>query len=316
MTQNSVHKLKSDENGVRLDAFLVKEFPALGRKRAKEICDSGSVKVNGRVRKLSGSVLKLGDDVEVLVEVKEVSAGEVDLTIEKAMELMEVVYEDQHLLIVNKPRMMHSIKQRNDNKITLADCLAVFLPKLVNVSPDKREAGLLQRLDYYTSGLCMVAKTKGSYAAFREEFSDDNIKKTYLALVEGRMVKEKINILFPIIQGKDKKKVTVITDGSEKEKAVEAITNISKAKKQPFAIKDSKACFVVATGRSMRRHQVRAHLSAIGYPLVGDELYGAEHALNQIVKKPEAELDEGFYLSATAIEFVHPFLNKKIKVEI
>jgi 23S rRNA pseudouridine1911/1915/1917 synthase len=316
MTQNSIHKLKSEENGVRLDAFLVKELPALGRKRAKEICDSGSVKVNGRVRKMPGSLLKAGDDVEVLTEVKEVSAGETDLTMEKALELIDIVYEDQHLLIVNKTRQMHSVKQRNDKTITLADCLAVFLPKLVNVSPDKREAGLLQRLDYYTSGLCMVAKTKGSYAAFREEFSDDNIKKTYLALVEGRMEKEKINILFPIIQGKDKKKVTVITDGSEKAKAVEAVTNISKAKEKPFAIKDSKASFVVATGRSMCRHQVRAHLSAIGYPLVGDELYGAEHTLNQIVKKPEPDLNEGFYLSATAIEFVHPFSHKKIKVEV
>lgn len=284
---------KSSDKGKRLDVFVTENHPYLSRAKAREACKSDKVRVNGKIQR-PGYLLSQGDSVEISDDLKLVRAR--PELVPDNQQGIEVVYEDESLLVIAKPRSIHSIVLRIDDPLTVADYIAKYCPSCAEASEDKREAGLVQRLDYFTSGLMIAAKNKIVWEKLKAAMKQNEISKSYLALVEGLGVTKQLvsNRLTPSSDGK---KMLVASEGVE----AQSLLN-------PVSEDTSKLQSVVRVeGRSMRRHQVRLHLSEVNHPLLGDHLYGATREL------PDDE--QGFLLHAEQISFVHPMTNQQVKFE-
>lgn len=255
----------------RIDAFLADALPGVSRKVAREVCRSGGV-VHDGIRAKPGTAVKACALIEIAALSRLSAARELP-----APPRLEVLHEDDDLVIVSKPRAVHSITLRDDDPPTLADMLATLWPACRSASPDGREAGLVQRLDYYTSGAVAAAKTRSCWQALRTLISEKQVKKTYLALVEGRL-EGKVCCSEPL-------------DGREAETAVQGIRVL----KNGLSV-------VRAAAPLARRHQIRRHLAALGHPLIGDVEYGSALSLSAFTG-----LQQGFLLHAESLEFTQPF---------
>jgi 23S rRNA pseudouridine1911/1915/1917 synthase len=300
-----------EEITARLDAFLVAQLPDLSKNRARELCENGQVFINGKLAK-SGESLKPGDTVEVADFLGNVAANPASLDGVLPKDFA-VLYEDDHLLVVAKPRKMASTRLRHDDPPTLADCIASCCSKCVQASPDPREAGLVQRLDFYTSGVVIAGKTPEGWQGVRKQLFAERVEKTYLALIEKRPVKKRFSVTLPLAQSRDGKSMTAVRERSEKEPVqLSAITEVTVVGQYELGAK----WFTVvrAKGRRVRRHQIRVHLASSGHPLVGDMLYGAESTLNDAL--PWAHEDEeGFLLHAQDISLQHPVTGKEMRFQ-
>jgi RluA family pseudouridine synthase len=222
---------------------------------------------------------------------------------------VRTLIEDQNIIVVSKLRGMHCVVHQHSDPITVADCLAALAPETVNASPDKRESGLVNRIDRWTSGVLLAAKNREAWTMLREEMRADRIKKSYLAIVEGTLPKAKYTVNLPIFLVKDKPKVKFqkLTSAEQRE-AKKAISLVQRLK--VVTVGKKKFTIVRVSGGSMTRHQVRVHLCSLGHPIVGDEMYGASSKLSDLIsgKKPKhvSGEPEGFLLHAESIEFKHP----------
>jgi len=225
-----------------------------------------------------------------------------------ALKFITIRYEDEHLLCVEKPAAMHSVTLAADDPLTLADCIAEYCPECLIASDDPREAGLLQRLDFYTSGLIMAAKTKQSWQLFRRLVSGGEVRKSYMALVEGVLERKLREVSCYMTESRNKKRVSVVRNPSEtREQCFPTETVIQGLKDFKHSSGES-LCLARASGMQMRRHQVRAHLAFSGHPLVGDELYGAALSLQPLLNR------DGFFLHAESVHFIHPFTSDTVEI--
>lgn len=281
---------------IRLDLAISQEIAEISRKQARNLCEEALVIVDGKIA-APGFLLKGGERVEILKEIKKLELRP-ELVKENggALSLFKVLEENNHVLAISKPREMASIRLRTDDQITLADCIAAYCPQCASASEDLREAGLLQRLDFYTSGVVLAAKSKDAHRAFRKAFREKKFLKTYLALVEGVPKEKEFEINLPLFS--IGKKMRLAKDG-EKE-AQSAKTKVGVLEKI-----DNNQSLLRLTTNSGRRHQIRAHLALSGHPLVGDQLYGANTSLKTLT---------GFLLHAESIEGLDPLTGKKIKI--
>lgn len=221
-----------------------------------------------------------------------------------------VVFEDDYILAVSKPRAMHSVRQREEDELTLADCIADICPDCLTASDDPREAGLVQRLDFFTSGLVLAAKTRGIWEALHQRLLNGRIEKTYLALIEGKLNgRQEINTLIEQTKSGKRMKIARMTeddiDQPLKKGVFEASTTVT-----PLA--DVKGGQIVrAESERTYRHQIRLHLSHSGHPLVGDEQYGATRTLEEFSKGAA-----GFLLHAESITFQHPQTQELVCLEV
>lgn len=308
-------RTKIVETGIRLDSFLIKNFPNINKKRAKEICLEKKATVNGRFSK-PGYFLSVGDEVSLLEEIPELSAGEVSTENKK----LKVVYEDEYFLCVDKERDLHSVRLRSEDPLTLADQIAKYCPETLLASEDKRESGLVQRLDYHTTGLAIAAKTKASHAALKKLLFEGKIKKEYLAIVEGRLSEASCKLDLSLVQ--DKKGKKMLAFDLLRHEHIEP-SKIFSAKSEIERIEEFRGFSLVkVTGTRMRRHQVRAHLASMNHPLVGDRLYGSTRSLfeakdlvEKILKEEISKDSEGFILIANSIELVHPFSGERLEIK-
>lgn len=298
-------------NGQRLDQCLVKQSPQLGRRAVRNMCLRGSVFVNDKPMR-PGNILRDGDVitcVEPLIPVmaREHIAG-------NSLEL-SVVYEDAHLLVVDKPRCMHSVTHNNSDEVTLADCVCAQYKECKYASSDLKEAGLVQRLDYFTSGLVLVAKSSHIWKQLHKMLQEEQIHKSYTAFVQGDFPSETLSLNYLLEMPKNKNKVNVI-HSSERLGLDNFVATHSEARK---CAKLNVLCSLVEVRVARgRRHQVRAHLSACGYPLVGDFLYGATSSLldfSSLLKASEDIRFDGFLLHAQSISFHHPETKKFLELE-
>ncbi|MEK7378039.1 MAG: RluA family pseudouridine synthase, partial [Candidatus Binatota bacterium] len=184
---------------------------------------------------------------------------------------LPVVYEDESLLVVDKPAGIatHGFSGRERN--SLANFLAAIRPSLCHVGKSRWEPGLLHRLDRDTSGLVLVAKDQDSFESLRSQFRRGEIKKKYWALVWGKVKREEV-LAYPLAHapGERKKMTTVKTEGGKKARARswKALTHLK-------ALSSSRGLTLLEVGIDTGvTHQIRAHLEAFGHPLVGDPLYG------------------------------------------
>ncbi|MEE9617012.1 MAG: RluA family pseudouridine synthase [Anaerolineae bacterium] len=276
-----------EAGGERLDKIIPAHVPDLSRATAQRLIKAGEVTVNGRLSKPSYRV-QVGDDVVVRVPT-EMPAPVVPENIP-----LDVIYEDDALLVVNKPAGMVVHPAYGHASGTLVNAVLAHCPQIADVGgPDR--AGVVHRLDKDTSGLILIAKDGVTRAALQRQFKRRQVAKTYLALVEGQMQPREGVVEAPV--GRDKrqrKKMAVVRSGREARtlyRAIEYFADHTLLEVRPH------------TGRT---HQVRVHLSWLGYPIVGDAVYGRHR---------QRLLRGRHFLHAARIRFSHPATSEEVEFE-
>lgn len=291
---------KEFEN-LRLDLFLAKKIPSLSRSFAQKIIKHGSVTVNSKVSKKVAQNLLFGDIVGIdMPEKKRTETLPEDIA-------LDIVYEDEHLIVINKPAGMVVHPAQGNRSGTLVNALLHHCKKLSHVGGAERP-GIVHRLDKETSGLMVVAKTDIAHQKLSKMFKDRQIDKKYIALVHGIIKEDEGTIKAPIGRSaSDRKKMAVIILHDEKtklenskkprrSKSREAVTHFKVLKR----LKDRTLVELkLETGRT---HQIRVHLSYIHHPIVGDRVYGFKKDKTQTMRL------HSYYLG-----FIHPVTGKKME---
>ena len=273
-----------EESNIRLDTYLASKLD-ISRSKVQKLIKQDKILVNDKV--LSGSYLVNLND---LIKVNDELDFEVHL---KAQDIpLDIVYENDDLLIINKPSGMvvHPAPGNYDN--TLVNAL---LGKY-SLSNDNLRPGIIHRLDKDTSGLMLVAKNDWAHDKLSNMIKEKEVKRTYLALVSGVINHETGTIDAPIGRDDKYREKMKVTDINSKD----AITHFKVIKR--FKNHTLIECYL-ETGRT---HQIRVHMAYIGYPIVNDYIYGKE----------KIDKDFGQLLHSKKIEFDNPRDNKHILFEV
>ncbi len=277
-----------EQVGKRLDLFVISVIKDLSRMNAKRLIEDGNVQVNSKNSKVSYKVQN-GDIIEIHIP----EAKQLDL---KAQEIpIEVVYEDSDIIVVNKPKglVVHPANGNWDGTLVNA-IMAICKDSLSGIGGEVRP-GIVHRLDKDTSGLLIIAKNDKAHINMSNEIKNREVKKVYIALVRGIVAENEATINMPIGRSnKDRKKMAVVKNGKE------AITHFKVIKRfDKYTLLEVK----IDTGRT---HQIRVHLSEIGHPVVGDEIYS--NGKNEFGV-------HGQLLHAKSLDFKHPITGKDMHLE-
>ncbi len=258
----------NEDDNARLDVFLCRHMKDLSRAKAKALAASGSVRIDGR-RSKKGTRVASGQTV-TLTEVP--PPTDFAALTNDALPL-DVRYEDDALLIVNKPAGMAMHPMRAEETDTLCNGLVARYPEMATVGYHPREPGILHRLDNDTSGLVMAARTKEAFDVLSQLLKAGRVDKRYQALVHGEPLWPRLFDAPIAHDPSDKRRMVACFDEREMARlgARPAATELLRA--EPHRA-DPAIALVEVRAPSARRHQVRAHLAAFGHPLVGDTLYG------------------------------------------
>lgn len=290
----------------RLDQFLASQLPDVSRARVQELISQEKVLIDEKPAKPS---LKLrgGERIEIASEVQRPPLRAIPEDI-----ALEIVYEDNDLAVVHKPAgmMVHAGAGATDderNRGTLVNALLHRFAALSSVGGESRP-GIVHRLDKDTSGLIVVAKNDSAHRKLAAEFSARRVKKTYVALVHGWPKKEKGTIASSISRDAVRRaRMTTRRRGGR-----EAVTHYEVERRiesvyGEFALLKVK----IETGRT---HQIRVHMSSIGHPVVGDNLYGAPREIRGKAGAP-ISLDRNF-LHAAELQFAHPRTGETLRFSV
>ena len=257
---NREYELTAEESGQRLDKYLAGEMTNLSRSRIKELVQAGEVLVNGKKSKVSYKVQK-GDLIQVTVLPLE------PLKLEAENIPLDIVYEDEDVIVVNKPQGMVVHPAAGHPSHTLVNALLYHTRDLAD-SPEGFRPGIVHRIDKDTSGLLMVAKNATARESLEKQLAAKSNKRQYLAIVHGNFAEEEGTIDAPIGRNpKDRKQMAVV------EKGKSAVTHFKVLEQyQGYSLVECQ----LETGRT---HQIRVHMAYIGHPLAGDPLYGPRKTL-------------------------------------
>ncbi len=218
---------------------------------------------------------------------------------------IEFLYKDDYFFAIKKPPNIHSVINEKTKNESVASILKNSFPKLEDVSLNKEDCGLLNRLDFQTSGILYGAWNKESWDYFHKNSNIFN--KTYIAICEGKVESQTITSL---LGGKYRgsKKVTALPLNKEQKRFIKAETKIELVSYN----KEKNISLVKAHIQNAKRHQIRAHLGFVGNPLLGDKLYGSRKEFSLLFPNNQ-ELE--FLLHNETLSFFHPFLKKDIFIE-
>jgi len=278
-------KIIVNEANERLDKYLASNTD-YSRVLIGKMLDADFITVNGKKEKASYKVRE-NDCIEITEGFKE----EVDIVPTK-MDI-NIVYEDEHLMIINKPSglVVHPGSGNYDN--TLVNGLMYYTNNLSDINGEERP-GIVHRIDKDTSGLIMVAKTNETHAILTEYFKNKDVKREYIALLTGVFPHETATIDAPIGRDpKDRKKMTVTAENSK-----EAVTHLKVLKRYK---EHTLVSLKLETGRT---HQIRVHTKYIGYPVYNDPVY---------TNKKTTEF--GQFLHSHKMEFIHPITKEQMSFE-
>ncbi len=261
----------------RLDKFLVGCLPDFSRSRLQGLIRDGFVRVDGILAEKAGQVVESGDVVDVRIPPPEPS-----LLVPEAIPL-QVVYEDRHLMVINKPAGMVVHPAAGHASGTLVHAALAHAPELEGINGEQRP-GVVHRLDKDTSGLILMAKDEKTQRWLQDQFRLRKVSKTYLALVDGHPPTPQGRVEAPIGRDPAHRKQMAITSP---EKGRQAISEYFT--RQRFAGHTLLEVHPM-TGRT---HQIRLHLAFIGCPIVGDLVYGR--------KKPSLPLNRHFLHAARLV---------------
>ena len=276
-----VFNTDNSDRGKRIDVFLGSRIDELSRSQIQKLFSKHEVFVNSAVCKEKKYKIKAGDSIEVYFSVE-------DEYIPKAENIeLNIIYEDEDIVVIDKPRGMVVHPGAGNYNNTLVNALLYHVGEDLRELGETDRPGIVHRIDKDTSGILVVAKSKLAFDSLKEQFSKHSIKRWYYALVYNNFGEDSGKIDRPI--GRDKKnRLRRAIDGENPKRAItryevmERFGNVVLIKA------------ILETGRT---HQIRVHFTSIGHPLVGDKLYGS--------KKDRFGAD-GQILHAAHLEFVHP----------
>lgn len=272
------------QNG-RLDKVCSEIFSDYSRSQIKQLLDGGNITVNGKTEKAKYKV-KSGD----LIRLEEPETKTLELRPENIP--LDIVYEDDDVIVINKPQGMVVHPAPGHDEHTLVNALLYHCP-LSTINGTFRP-GIVHRIDKDTSGLLMVAKNDKAHRSLAKQLKDKTNIREYVALVHGRIAEDEGTINAPIGRSlKDRKKQAVVKDGRN------AVTHFEVLKR--YRDYTLVKC-ILETGRT---HQIRVHMKYIGHPLVGDPLYGPKKTIK----------GNGQFLHAGKLGFVHPTTGKLLVFE-
>lgn len=277
-----------EESGKRLDAYITSIDSEITRTAAKRLIEQGNILVNGEKKKTAYKVSN-GD----IITIEKEEPKEIEL---KAQNIpIDIIYEDDDIIVVNKPKGMvvHPANGNPDGTLVNA-IMAICKDSLSGIGGEIRP-GIVHRLDKDTSGLLIVAKNDKAHVNMSEQIKNHEVKKTYIALVRGVVKENEATINMPIGRStSDRKKMAVIKTGRN------AVTHIKVLKRY------NKYTLLQVNIETGRTHQIRVHLSHIGYPIVGDYTYSNGKNEFGVV---------GQCLHAKCLEFKHPITGAEMKLE-
>ncbi len=247
--------VEAQDEGTRLDVYLTK---ALGQSRSyvQSLVKEGHVQVNGKTGK---SNLKLSQSSEILVTIPAVQEVEV----EPEDIPLEILFEDSHMIVINKARGMVVHPAVGNHSGTLVNALLFHCKDLSGINGEIRP-GIVHRLDKDTSGVMMAAKHDESHLGLAEQVKEHSATRTYYALVQGNIAEEKGTIKAPIGRHpKDRMKMAVVFENSK-----DAVTHFHVLERY------GKHTLIECQLETGRTHQIRVHLAYIGHPVVNDPFYG------------------------------------------
>ena len=275
-----------NDEGIRIDKYLASALPERSRNYYQKAIDNGYVLVNGRQVK-SKYQTKIGDEILVSIEpVKEIDIKPEDIPI-------EILYEDEDVIVVNKPKGMVVHPAPGHYSGTLVNALMFHCKDSLSGINGEIRPGIVHRIDMNTTGSLLVCKNDNAHNSIAAQIKVHSVNRIYKGLVVGNFKENEGTIDAPIGRNpKDRKKMAVVTDGRE------AVTHF-KVLEQYKGI--SFVEFKLETGRT---HQIRVHMSHIGHPLLGDDVYG----------KPAKNL-VGQTLHAETIGFIQPTSKEYVEVK-
>ncbi len=254
---DNIHCFTADSPGARLDKYVTDKLSELSRTQVQKLIEAGYVTVNGRVAR-AGLKLDAGDNISVIIPPpppSPLSPESIPLTI---------LYEDNDVLVIDKPAGLTTHPSPGHPGGTLVNAILAHYPQLADMGGSLRP-GIVHRLDRDTSGVIVVAKNSAAQMNLVNQFKARTVRKTYLVLVKGRLTPERGAIEAPIGRNPSDRKLMAVVSGGR-----EARTTYKVAKYLgDYTLLEVKP----ETGRT---HQIRVHLAAIGYPVVGDAVYGVK----------------------------------------
>lgn len=277
-----------EESGKRLDTYVSSQNKDITRTTAQRLINQGNILVNGKKQKVSYKVF-CGD----IISIQEVEPQSIELKAQKIP--IEVIYEDTDIIVVNKPKGMVVHPANGNPDGTLVNAVMAICENSLSGIGGEIRPGIVHRLDKDTSGILIVAKNDKAHVNMSEQIKNHEVKKTYIALVRGIVKENEATINMPIGRSNsDRKKMTVDKKGKN------AITHIKVLKRYD---KYTLLEINIETGRT---HQIRVHLSHIGYPIIGDYTYS--NGKNEFGVT-------GQCLHAKRLEFKHPITGKQMVLE-
>src|ERR1041385_9363388 len=288
--------IESDQAGVRLDAYLASQIEGWSRARLQRLIENEDVLVNGKVSKPSYK-LRDGDEIEV-----ELVAPPADVFTPENIPL-DIVYEDDVLVVVNKPAGLVVHPAAGAPSGTLANALAYHFQKLPGTAV---RPGIVHRLDRDTSGLLVVAKTDAALENLSDQFRDRTVFKSYVALVHGRVLANSGKIDQPLARDpSNRTRMAVVRGGRNALTLYRVRRGFDR-----FTLLDVE----LKTGRT---HQIRVHLAWLKHPVVGDETYGGGR--DNTIQDPQLRARirnlKRQFLHAERLGFKHPKTGEFVKFE-
>lgn len=285
--ENKQFIVDEDSKNLRLDVFLSRYFEDKSRSYLQNLIEEGNVTVNEKLKK-SNYKLKSGEKVDILIP------EPVGLDVEPEDISLDIVYEDNDVIVINKPQGMVVHPAAGVYSGTLVNALLSHCKDLSGINGVARP-GIVHRIDKDTSGVLVVAKNDNSHNRLAEQFKDHSMTRSYIALVEGILKKDEGTVDAPLGRHPiERIKIAVVKDGRR------AVTHYRVIER--FNSNTLVEC-VLETGRT---HQIRVHMAHIGHPLVGDPVYGH--------KKQRFNL-KGQMLYAKKLGFIHPTTGEYVEFE-
>ena len=274
------------EDGIRLDKAIAELDPDISRMTVQKLIEDDKILVNGKKTKASYKV-KIND--KIIIEFEKPKESKL-----KAEEIpLNVIYEDNDIIIINKEKGMVVHPGNGNPDGTLANAIMARCKDSLSGIGGEIRPGIVHRIDKDTSGIIIVAKNDKAHLNISEQIKEHKTTKTYLALVRGRVKENEATIDMPIGRSKkDRKKMAVDKDGKK------AVTHFKVLKRYSDC---TLLEVVIETGRT---HQIRVHLSEIGYPIIGDYTYSNGKNRFDV---------EGQMLHAYKIKFKHPTTNEEVE---